>query len=228
MKIQIYWFLCLSFFFSIHEVSQNFYSLTFTELEINAGYCLINGDGGSSSIGCKKKKVNDSIGLDRQKLKLTVPSYVNNGMSKFKVIFLFIPILLISACSPDEELGSEDSNLLKCHLQEGWPTADVAEHLVGSWRWVYKKCPGAENGQNYLEYKGQVIEFYEDFTLVVINDGALPESGTYAITSNGNYYGLNTTPEIPSLQGRIFFCLDEMEANQELDGGCNNYLRKYQ
>ena len=59
-------------------------------------------------------------------------------MRIFRFILLCVLLGAIS-CTTETIEVFDDGYFYNCHLEQKWATADVKNHLLGKWRWIYKK-----------------------------------------------------------------------------------------
>ena len=137
-------------------------------------------------------------------------------------------LLLNLSCAKEPVIKEADFSLLHCHETREWNKIKIEEQLLGRWRWVFQACPEDGNRQNTDSYKGQIVEFKKDKTLIITYDGKSPVSGTYGVTqSDGNLYQLIHSPETEFLKGNLLFCNDELEcSNVSATDGCTHFLKK--
>ncbi len=135
------------------------------------------------------------------------------------------------SCKKDEAALAFDVDAMRnCHLKAKPDSLSMAQSLLGKWNWVHTRCDfGPATGSDTL-YRGLQVEFREDGTLTVYQDGQQTQSTGWQLENYGGtpvqVYGLRIDNGIMQLDGFIYVCGDQVVfSNKPLDA-CDNFYRR--
>jgi hypothetical protein len=143
-------------------------------------------------------------------------------------------ILLSSSCKKNVSEApiaatppvSADS-LTKCHLNNVWDSASIANHLLGKWQWEFIKCYWNPEDANSKDYQGLTIQFKPGQIAEVKQQDVISQTATWRISPiNDNTYQLITTPLIVQLPGKIYICDNRVLFSDTYTDGCDNFFKK--
>lgn len=144
-----------------------------------------------------------------------------------KTARIFIVMVVLTACEkqdPEPEINYQ--SVSQCNQQQD--LASLTAKAAGTWEWKFQWCCGSSEPQrNNSEHRGLIIELRNDGTGTTTLKNATVEF-TWALLANGLFseYGFSTYPEIPQLNGILYFCDDIMMCSSNRQGGADHFFKK--
>lgn len=142
------------------------------------------------------------------------------------LVFSLLALILLSVSCKKKNLPPiSQQEMWDCHNQKTWDAIDTRDELIGKWSWEFISCySDPENGSS-TEHEGLTIEFKEDGTLAVTNDGLVTDNILWrVIDGDANLYAVIVEPPVSQLYGRILFCDNRVEFNNSYIDVCDNYF----
>ncbi len=141
---------------------------------------------------------------------------------------------IILSCSDDNIVELEKAerpismmDMFKCHQQLEWDSLSITNELIGRWDWQFVGCFWTPENDNNTQYSDLSIQFNNDNTLNVINNGIAMQTSNWVVTHGDSpAYKIVTEPRVKNLDGRIWFCDDLLEFNNSYRDGCDNIFKK--
>ncbi len=119
------------------------------------------------------------------------------------------------------------SGMIECHNMTTWDSSAIHTKLIGKWDWEYIGCYANPEGGNYKDFQGLLVEFKNDNTLEVIENGQTTQTATWELKDlNDGYFALKATPIVLQLPGRILFCDERVLFSDSFTDGCDNYFKR--
>jgi len=158
-------------------------------------------------------------------------------------LWICIALIVLGSCGKENDLDETDPeetdpvvrqeppvtvpDMLACHRTATWDSAAIHDKLLGKWEWEYIRCFWSQEKGNYDDFEGLVIEFKEDSTLEVEENGQITQTSTWKVEKlyDGNHR-IATDPIMLLLPGQILFCEDRVLFNDSYVDGCDNYYQR--
>ena len=136
-------------------------------------------------------------------------------------------VTLWASCNIGNKPPKSQGDMFDCHQQSNWDSLSVSNELIGEWEWEHISCYWNPDDDNDNEYRGLTIEFNEDQSLIVREEGLITQASSWKVVDgDANLYALEVDPRVIQLYGRILICDDLLEFNDSYIDGCDNYFRK--
>ena len=137
-------------------------------------------------------------------------------------------LILCVGCNKEKEpLSPPIIDMWNCHHESTWDESSTREALIGEWEWEYIGCYSVPSNANYEEFEGLEIEFKDDNTLDVIEDGQIIQTSTWEVVDGDvDLFAVDVEPSVSQLYGRILFCEELVEFETSYIDGCDNYFRR--
>lgn len=142
------------------------------------------------------------------------------------ILIIIFCIFLLNACGKNPPFSHTTMN--QCHNQIEWDSLSTATTLLGKWEWKFIECfAETEQMPSNDEYKGLTVEFFSDNTLELVEpDGQITIAEWKIELEDGDFFGLDVTPGVLQLYGRILFCEETVKFNDHYRDGCDNFFEK--
>lgn len=141
-------------------------------------------------------------------------------------LILTISILSI-ACNKEENPPISRGDIWECHHERTWDSLSTKEALIGEWEWEYVRCFWSPDDANGNEFDGLTIEFKQDNTLDVKENGQITQTSNWKVVDgDADLFAIDADPAVAQLYGRILFCEDRVEFNDSYIDGCDNYFKR--
>lgn len=143
-------------------------------------------------------------------------------------LLLALPFLLFTCCKKEEDVPPVHvEQLWACHHEMTWDSLSTRNALLGEWEWEFISCYWSPENANGDEFKGLVIHFKSDDTLIVTENGQITQVSSWKVVDgDGDLFELEVNPYVGQLYGRILFCDQKVEFNDSYIDGCDNYFVK--
>ncbi|NPD48210.1 hypothetical protein [Lentimicrobium sp. S6] len=146
------------------------------------------------------------------------------------IIFVALITLFCLSCDKEEitERPMSQTDIWNCYNDSEWSDVKIKNALIGKWKWTYTESYWApENGMN-TESENTVIEFFNDSSLQIIENGELTNTAKWTVKpKDGELFGLELDSTITTLlYGRILICGVTLECNNSYIDGSDNYFIK--
>ena len=148
-------------------------------------------------------------------------------MKTIKIIIASSVLIFLIACSKKDNSSTDPNNFWTCHHETTWDSLATQNTLIGEWNWEYLTCPRFSENPNNEEFNGLSIEFKADLTLDVKQNGAFVSSSNWQVVEREeDLFGLVVDPPVDQLNGRIFFCKEEVEFSNSYVDGCDHFFER--
>lgn len=97
-------------------------------------------------------------------------------ISNHSIALIFTISILLIACNKEENPPISQVDMWDCHHEMTWDSLSTKETLIGEWEWEYIGCFWNPEDANDDEFDGMTIEFKEDNTLDVKENGELTQT----------------------------------------------------
>jgi hypothetical protein len=146
---------------------------------------------------------------------------------RLRFLILVVMIALGQGCKEDSITPYDYASISNCHNKSSWGLESMEDKIVGLWEWKYIKCCGYTNSpyENDTEFKGLKIEFRDDGTGTLTDDGGTEEF-TWSIGAYNGLYSFSTEPGISQISGYLSFCDDIMMCSTSYFDGPDNFFKK--
>ncbi len=143
------------------------------------------------------------------------------------IVSIFAISILLIACNKEENPPINQGDMWDCHHEMTWDSLITRESLIGEWEWEYIGCYWNPEDANDDEFNGMTIEFKEDNTLDVKENGVITQTSNWEIVNgDADLFSIDVDPTVTQLYGRILFCNERVEFNQSYIDGCDNYFKR--
>jgi hypothetical protein len=118
-------------------------------------------------------------------------------------------------------------SMIQCYGQTSWDSNSIHNALVGKWQWEYIKCYWNPENANNEDFKNLSIEFKQNDTLEVRQNGQIIQISSWDIVRlNDGYFKLIVNPIVLQLPGKVLFCGNKVLFYDSYIDGCDNYFKK--
>ena len=140
---------------------------------------------------------------------------------------IFAISMLLLSCDKEEKPPISQGNMWDCHQKITWDSMRTKDALIGEWEWEYIGCFWNPKDANDYEFDGMTIEFKEDNTLEVKQNGQITQTSSWKFVDiDADLFAIKVDPIVKQLYGRILFCEDRVEFNHSFIDGCDNYFKR--
>ena len=148
-----------------------------------------------------------------------------------KNLFLVLTLILFCiSCDKEDiyERPMSQTDIWNCYNDSEWSDVKIRDALIGKWKWTYSQNYWAQNEGWNTEKENTVIEFFNDSTLQISENGELIGTTNWTVNpKDGELYGLELDSTLTTLlYGRILICGETLEFNNSYIDGIDNYFNK--
>lgn len=148
-------------------------------------------------------------------------------MTIYTVVIMSTVSIFLCACCKENSPPISQGEMWDCHHELTWDTLSMQEALIGEWEWEYIACYWNPDDDNGDDFKGMLIEFKSDKTLLVKENGQITQNAEWKLVdADVGLYKIKTNPSVSQLHGRVLFCDQRLECNNSYIDGCDNYFIK--
>ena len=138
-----------------------------------------------------------------------------------------LSILIISCNDSFEGPPISQTDIYNCHRASEWDATKIKNELLGIWEWEYTSCYGFPGEGTYITDEELRIEFRDDSTLTVTQNGLHIQNSTWKVVDgDGDLFEIEVEPYVDQLWGRILICENRVEFNFSYIDLCDNYFKK--
>src|SRR5690349_17763303 len=112
-----------------------------------------------------------------------------------------------------------------CHNALHLDSAAISSRIQGTWSWQSQHCYWGPSFQ--LPGKSTKVTFYSNHKYSVQDESHIVTEGDWQLELVDNpLYGLQLSPPVDFLYGRILFCDDQLLLNDSYIDGCDNLFKR--
>ncbi len=144
-------------------------------------------------------------------------------------LLLVVLTLAITSCDKDKmDAEFNYTTFWNDHHQTSWDSTLTAQHLLGTWDYIYGYCCSEGSNQSFFSTADQKLQVRFSSSLVeLIEDGELIQTSTWSLhLEDGDLFGLSVESSIQQLHGRIMFSKNMAIFNGSYRDGWDSWFER--